>query len=69
MKKENRILLKTFFTAGIFFACGMALYGYLNEDNYLIWKFIIHFILFGLTMGILARKIYLKKKNEVDSND
>ena len=69
MKEENKILLKTFFTAGFFFACGMALYGYLNDDNHLIWKFLIHFILFGLTMGILARRNYLKKRNETDSNE
>ena len=69
MKKENKILIKTFFTAGIFFACGMALYGYWNEDEHLIWKFLIHFILFGLTMGILARRNYIKKNNENESNE
>lgn len=69
MKKEDRILIRTFFTAGFFFACGMALFGYLNEDDYLIWKFIFHFILFGLTMGILSRRNFLKKRNKIDSNE
>lgn len=69
MKEENKIFLKTFLTSGIFFASGMELFAYLNEDKHLIWKFVIHFLVFGFTMGILARRNYRKKNKEIESNE
>ncbi|WP_424494196.1 hypothetical protein [Salinimicrobium sp. GXAS 041] len=69
MKKENKILLKTFFIAGLSFAIAMAFYGYWIDDDHLIWKFIIHFVLFGLTIGFLARRNYLKKQPSVENNE
>lgn len=68
MKKENSIFLRTFFTAGIFFASGMAIFGYFNEDSFLIWKFIIHFVLFGTVMGFLARKKHIQKERETGAS-
>ena len=69
MNKANDILIRTFFFAGTFFAVGMAIYGYFNEEENLIWKFIIHFFLFGCTMGILARRNHIKKQKELNSDD
>ncbi len=68
MKKENKILLKAFFIAGLSFAIAMAFYGYLTEERHLFLKFIVHFILFGSTMGILARRKYLKEKHSALDN-
>ena len=69
MKKENGIFFSSFFIAGTCFAFAMAIYGYLNGDENLIWNFIIYFILYGLIMGILARINYLKKNKETDSKE
>ena len=64
MKEENKVLIKTFLSSGLIFASGMAFYGYIVEDPYMIWKFFFHFVLFGLVMGIIARKNYKKKLKE-----
>ena len=69
MKKENGRLFNTFFIAGTLFAIGMAIYGYLNGEENLFWKFLIHFVLFGFTLGLLARRNYLKKQKKLDSNE
>ncbi len=64
MKEENKILIKTFLSSGLIFASGMALYGYIVENQYLIWTFFFHFVLFGAVMGIIARKNHKKKLKE-----
>lgn len=50
--------------AGSIFAGTMAVYGYLIDDQHMISKFIIHFLLFGLGMGLVARRNYRKKLKE-----
>jgi len=67
MKEKNKVLLKTFLLSGLVFASTMAVYGYLINDNHIISKFIFHFLLFGIGMGLVARKNYRKKLKE-DSN-
>jgi len=67
MKEENKVLVKTFLTSGLIFAIIMAVYEYLIDDNHIILKFIIHFLLFGTAMGLVARRNYKKKLKE-DSN-
>lgn len=67
MKEENKILLKTFVSAGLIFALTMALYGYFAKDQFLVWKFIFHFLAFGITMGLVAR-INHRKKMKVEAN-
>ena len=66
MKKENVIFLKTSFIAGTFLAFVMTAYGYFNEEENLVWKFIIHFFLLGNIMGFFARRRYIKKQKELD---
>jgi len=64
MKEENKILLKTFLSSGLIFASTMAIYGYFAEDEFVVWKFIFHFLAFGITMGFVARKNHRKKLKE-----
>ena len=64
MKEENKILLKTFISSGLIFASSMAIYGYFADDEFLVWRFIAHFLLFGITMGFIARKNHRKKLKE-----
>jgi len=67
MKKENKVLLKQFFISGSMFAVLMAGFYYILEDKFEIWRFLFHFITFGLIMGILSRKNYIKKMQESEN--
>ena len=62
MKKESKVFLKQFFISGSLFAVLMAGFYYIIEDGFELFRFIFHFITFGLLMGFLARKDYKKKK-------
>ncbi|HKJ47924.1 MAG TPA: hypothetical protein VJ973_02485 [Christiangramia sp.] len=64
MKEENKILLKTFISSGLIFASTMAIYGYFADDEFLVWRFIAQFLLFGITIGFIARKNHRKKLKE-----
>ncbi len=66
MSKANKVLLKQFFITGSIFALMMAGFNYIMEDNFQIWRFLFHFISFGLTMGFLARK---NLKNQIPTKD
>jgi len=65
MKVENKKALKAFFIAGSVFASVMAgFYVLVDGEPFFSWKFLFHFVSFGVFMAILVRKNHLKHQNE-----
>ena len=60
MKPENKIFLKTTFLSGISFAILMAGFEFWFEGIFNIYKFLFHFLGFGICMGLMARYNYKK---------
>lgn len=60
MKPENKLFLKTAILNGIPFAILMAGFQYWDEGTFNIYKFLFHFLGFGICMGLMARYNYKK---------
>lgn len=61
MKKETKVFLVTFFVSGGVYASLMSVWHYADKGVFPIGKFLLHFILFGLFMGIF--NVYNHRKN------
>lgn len=55
MKAENKIFIKSFLLSGVVYAGLMAGYNYVDGQEFNIWKFLFHFLVFGLFMGLISR--------------
>jgi undecaprenyl pyrophosphate phosphatase UppP len=69
MKPIYKVMLKAFVAGGIVFAAGQATWDFIDNDNFNQWKFIYHFITFGLFMFLMVKYNYKSKiENNPDSN-
>lgn len=70
MKTENKIFIKSFWISGIVYAGLMASFDYSGGDSFRIFKFLFHFFIFGLFMGLLARYSHKKQlKRETNESE
>jgi hypothetical protein len=53
MKKNSKRTIVTWFSAGLLFALAMAGFDYLDGNVFNIWKFIFHFLGYGLIMSLI----------------
>ncbi|HLF53197.1 hypothetical protein [Flavobacterium sp.] len=61
MKTENKIFIKSFLISGLVYAGLMAGFDYSDGQSFRIFKFLLHFFFFGLSMGLLSRYNYKKQ--------
>lgn len=56
MKKQNRTVFLSGFLAGLVYAVIMALFDYIDEGSFSLWKFLFHFLFFGVFFSLLTRR-------------
>ncbi len=61
MKPENKIFVKAALLSGAIYAIINTVFNYADGERFNILKALIYFVGFGLFMGFLRRRNYLKK--------
>jgi hypothetical protein len=66
MKAENKAFIKTFLITGIVYASLNAGFDYADGQEFKLYKFLFHFLFFGLFMSYIFRNSHKKQlKKEV----
>ena len=67
MKTENKKFFKVFIISGLTIAGGMAGVEYLTVQSIRPLRFILHFLIFGIGMGLFARNKKRKKLRKTEN--
>ena len=63
MKDITKLKIRTGVLAGLIFALIIAGFNYYNEEVFSVFRFLLHFVLFGVFMGFFAKD---RSKKESD---